>query len=774
MKINSTNQVAAGETLYSEGTENGLAYMVLKGKVELFNRGMCISSGVGTLLGAEQLNGGEDICSVRIAEDASVYAISADSDKALNSLFSANRDYCGIAVYNHARILYELVKKYNALVDCASKIYNDTKSFYDRYIRFSSRLSAKAVPMPEIVQLKAWEPETVPNTEGAAVKYELLKIPLDTVKAFFGPGMMLAREAITEMIRLEQEFFEAGAQISDYIASLYMLLVGDYDYSLYRNILGLAIDAAPGEADMDELMKMADTCLTYPDLISELIVRGTSRIWMFDINEIRGLKDIVLKGEDFRTNDTNDAENTAVSADVAEALSSLNDSFGQIVSFGNYPDAATAEFNGLLEAFEALRDKGSTDDDVRKMKKSIAEHYYALYQKVFLRSMNEPNVPKAVDLFLNYGYVSEKLLTDDQLKELVSIGKNTTCEPCVVYTMRQWLNEIYNGRKIPSRNDLGQDYADVLREMRKSGSIDEVQEKELLENKEKRVEHEIKSVMTHSCMIVNGQILSFVPILYSDAFVGTVAKTYISAAKLNEAFKQLTEIDYSVFYRETLFVDAKNGIEREYEMKEVLPVFILYPVAGQNIIMWQEITGRKRDTEGRFFAPSFSWVAIKDMMIKAFGQFRWSLCKTIQGTNWNNIQVRSLTSEYSDYIQFYKKNHDLSEERKEKVKMQIQKGRGNLREIFTLDYEIWMKVESTGAIKLNKVARDLLATYCPFSAQIKQGLLRQVTFEDAFARNDRERSKKVHELELRYRALENKGVVLPEQLMNTLKFYRDM
>ena len=38
--------------------------------------------------------------------------------------------------------------------------------------------------------------------------------------------------------------------------------------------------------------------------------------------------------------------------------------------------------------------------------------------------------------------------------------------------------------------------------------------------------------------------------------------------------------------------------------------------------------------------------------------------------------------------------------------MQIQKGRNNSREIFLIDYEAWVKSESNGSMKMNKVARE--------------------------------------------------------------------
>ena len=75
--------------------------------------------------------------------------------------------------------------------------------------------------------------------------------------------------------------------------------------------------------------------------------------------------------------------------------------------------------------------------------------------------------------------------------------------------------------------------------------------------------------------------------------------------------------------------------------------------------------------------PIFLDTDVDAAMVKLFGRFRWELCRTIQGTAWNNIQVKSLTSEYSDFVQFYRKNRELSDDKKDKLKMQIQKCRNN-------------------------------------------------------------------------------------------------
>ncbi|MBD5451315.1 MAG: hypothetical protein HDR25_01610 [Lachnospiraceae bacterium] len=141
---------------------------------------------------------------------------------------------------------------------------------------------------------------------------------------------------------------------------------------------------------------------------------------------------------------------------------------------------------------------------------------------------------------------------------------------------------------------------------------------------------------------------------------------------------------------------------------------------------------------------------------------------------WNDVKVKSLTSEYMDYIQFYRKNRDLSDEAREKVKLQIQKARNNSREIFLLDYEAWIKNEANGSMKMNKVARELLATYCPFEKSLRTKLNAQRPYEVAQARSMRNAQKKKQEFELKIKALQKVTDEIPDEMMNTYKFFAEM
>ena len=88
-------------------------------------------------------------------------------------------------------------------------------------------------------------------------------------------------------------------------------------------------------------------------------------------------------------------------------------------------------------------------------------------------------------------------------------------------------------------------------------------------------------------------------------------------------------------------------------MQNIYPDVILFPLYGINASMWQEVGGKNKATPGRFVFPILSNTNIDDMMVKMFGRFRWELCRCIQGMQWNDVKVKSLTSEYMDYIQFY-------------------------------------------------------------------------------------------------------------------------
>ena len=222
-----------------------------------------------------------------------------------------------------------------------------------------------------------------------------------------------------------------------------------------------------------------------------------------------------------------------------------------------------------------------------------------------------------------------------------------------------------------------------------------------------------------------------------------------------------------------MYTNPAIQIDREHVIKHVYPDVILAPVYGTASSMWQEITGKRRDTPGRFLFPAISENEIHKLVTKAFGRFHWEYCRCEMGAMWNNIQYKSLTSEYMDYIQYYRKNHNLSEEKREKIKSQILRARNNSREIFLSDYEMWIYSEANSAMKLNKVSRQILATYCPFNKELREALKANATFAEAMAPQQRMFHEKAREWELRIKKRENNSLEVPQEFYDTYRYYTD-
>lgn len=124
-----------------------------------------------------------------------------------------------------------------------------------------------------------------------------------------------------------------------------------------------------------------------------------------------------------------------------------------------------------------------------------------------------------------------------------------------------------------------------------------------------------------------------------------------------------------------------------------------------------------------------------------------------------------------DYIQFYKKNRDLSEDAKAKVKMQIDRKRNNIARIFEEDYHTWIKYESQGLLRLNKVARSIMFKYCPFAAPIRTNLLKHPLYSSLITAFEAERERHSRILRAHYAKICKPDQTVDSILQENLAFY---
>lgn len=467
---------------------------------------------------------------------------------------------------------------------------------------------------------------------------------------------------------------------------------------------------------------------------------------------------------------TND--NTAApSSPITDLDWDFSDSLSSLCQYSQMDNEFYNELKALIQFYIDLDDKSVSTDSVRIFRRNLSELYFELYEKVFFAYIEDSSQNKLAELFLDFGFLDHRLLTDSQIEMLAKLDSLNDCSPCKVYRMSQWLSAIYNGEKLPSKNEFDQDYIEFIRERKKNEHLSPADEAKLLNDRVEMIKFEIKNVVKYGCRIVSGNILAFTPMLSMYDFDGELDKLVLTSKAINSAVKDCLAADFSAFYREQIYSNPEKKISKEVIQLEVFPDMILFPVYGTKAVMWQDLSGKRSNTPGRFFLPSFFRGNINDTMISLIGRFRWELCKSLMGISWNNLSVPSLTSEYTDYIQFYRKNRELSSDKKEALKSQISKCRNNTREVFTSDYFAWIKYESAGAIRLNKVVRRMLSTYCPFSKDLRDKLEKMPMYEESLKRFNIQRQKKAAEISNRIRALERAGADITQEIYDTEAFY---
>ncbi len=450
------------------------------------------------------------------------------------------------------------------------------------------------------------------------------------------------------------------------------------------------------------------------------------------------------------------------------------DCLDHILTYAKYDAEEKKAASNVLKQFRSLPDMLSTEDDVRKLRRQVANVFYDVYTKAFFKSMEEDAVLSPImQMFFNFGFMDVSVLGEDNASMLFDLTERIyQCHSAHVYTIYEWLKAIYKGEKEPSKNEFDLDYAANLLEMRKAHKITKEQEKELLADQEKKIRYEIDNMFKSTNRATYGKVSTFCPVICEHDIINSLDNMLVTAKKVENALDAVREIDFSLFYREVVFSDPAHGINNAAIQKEVLPDIILMPNAGSKAMMWQETAGVKRDTPGRFIFPILTAGDIGDMMVETAGRFRWEICRKIQGMRWNDIREKSLTAEYCDYIQFYRKNHELSTDAKEKVKNSLVRAKNNYREVFTKDYQSWIKYEAVGSFRLNKVARDIIFRYCPFSKAIRDDLVANPMYHDMFARYEILNERTLHKVEnFNDKYVQNGGEMTPE-LEDNLEFYR--
>lgn len=804
-----------GELLICEGDRTSSIVLLLKGKIDvflspfddIFNNNQLLISRSCRLFTLEQntflsindvIRNGQNSFSLLARDACTLYGFPANSPAGIRNIISTQKDYSAYLVsslatlidlsYNSYQKLLPICHNINALTQNLMTYYWAIKDkFYFSYTPDIELLNSyqsiyenlkqdgyRFFPLDQDFVFTRDLADTVtdsPELDISSIEYfsRLLNVTLDNRKTFFNSDSFVCEYHI-------QKGSEVLDTIIAEIKNIFSILCKNIEllYLSPNNLLTTyGRIAADSRDDKEAALNILNILTQAIDITSQCIDKLQNEFDSFTNIDIKELSDLI-ENVKAKTAISTVSTNPADIAVGSELPSELENSLEKIMQYCSCPQDKIDSLNKRLSQFRALKDKTSADPEIRELRATIASDFFAIYDEAFKKTQADNSCPKLISMFLNFGYMDERLVTKEQAIALYRLcDKEYNCSDFNVYNTKKWLEMIYNNQKEPSINDFGQDYSDIFRDMKKRKIVTDADKPAYDRDFKAKVSFEINNMLKTNQKVCHGHMSSYFPILHKDIITRDLEKAVVTPAKLQQAINNLLAIDFSIFYREIWYKNDKKGIEKEPIMKEIRPDIIIVPTFGSRVSMWQEITGKARNTPGRFIVPAFTDENLPELMLKLIGAFRWELCRTMMGVAWNDITEKSLTSEYTDYIQFFKKNHDLTEDAKEKIKIQIQKNRNVMREIFTSDYETWINYESKGILRLNKLARSILFRYCPSPKEMRNALAKQPAFTDLLTQFNNSRAKTAKSLTGKYAKLFKNDPVDRDMELNLI-FYRDM
>ncbi len=772
--------------------------------------------------------------SIAAATDCSLFFYRADNTQSAWSIIHEQKDYGSYMINSNCNLIcssYQALKKASAFCMKVNNIYNNLTAFYMTLVEEynleaipgkltedgSSRLAFlknNSKPIPLHFSKQFIETETSENqgaseffassgaseffaSSGASEFSEfnsafsfmpetqerilyfihMYRLPVELRKTFFAADYYITASHITDASRcLEQILLKLRQSLHD-LEEKIDLLYSENKVNVYKAFLKAANEMYARGLDSSSALEASSYIYGKLREISAYIELEYWHQTGLDFNYLEYSHINSIAALEARNTDSDTLPNIANTINNTQSFpEELINSTVKILEYSEISEDKAIFFMMNLTAFRNLRDKLSNDDTSKNIRKSVADVFFDIYRAVFKKARLLNDNSRLIKMFLSYGYMDEKILNSDQVLAIYKLAgiKDETSGSNVHY-MYEWFTKIFDMEKEPSINHFGQDYYDVFRALKKRGKASDADKIAYDNDKDGRLAFEIDNMFQTNHKLCQGQLSTYFPILHSDMAPYNPIRSNVTPALIKEKLGKLLDTDYSAFYREINYRESSKGIEKELVMMSVIPDFILMPVYGSRAIMWQEIAGRVRSTPGRFLLPVFTDENLDDMLIKLVGNFRWELCRTMMGSAWNDITHSSLTSEYTDYVQFYRKNRDLSDEAKERLKALIAKHHNKMRDIFTSDYEQWINYESKGNPRLNKVARNMLFRHCPFSKGIREQLEKQPMYSDMITLLKKQKEKQVRDLDIRYKYYRkvNNGT-LDTILEGNLEFYRDL
>lgn len=773
-----TIELKKGEHLVRKGEASKEIYIVVKGSLDMMTAYNRITLESGSVVGISLGIADEYICDYVAAEDVLIASYRYESPLDYKVIFDEQPGYCYAFLHAAIKQYKIILDNYMALQDAVDELTDFIALQYSEYEFMCQQVGAEQNDA-EIEELyRVYKPEPIKEWEFGYFQ-QLCEMPEKNLKYFYADKQDLTIGVLLQIADVLRRMISNMDSMQQYVQRAKDTLICEESdlLELWRDLAIKLVYMGETTEQTDAKVKELENFLKRTGFytaeeIEDRIAYYTETDFVHYLEKHK----VVIEDEE--------NEDGEVAEELTREEVLKTDFTSYIMKYASYDDTEIQNTKQLIAEYKKIAEIQDYTPEMQKVRKMFTKVFYEIYEKAFFRAVHARSISVVMKLFFNFGVLDLQLAGTQHLDELMAVSQlldNQFIDQkerskagenfCHVYTTYQWLRAIYRGEKEPSKNEFDVDYAGHLLDQRKRKEITREEEHTLKHDQKKKVQFEIQNMFMSNNRITYGRISTFCPVLHSKDFIRSVDQLIVSDITVNAAIDNLRELDYSCFYREVFFAAPKYGIERTEIMKEVLPDVILMPNIGSKAMMWQETAGVKKDTPARFIFPVMTVSDMPDMMLETVGRYRWEICRKILGVRWNDIRDKSLTSEFYDYVQFYRKNRELSQQAKEKVKADLIHAKNNYREVFVSDYIGWMKYESQGNFRLNKVSRRIFAEYVPFQEDVRKKLEENPMYKELFARTNILNARKREKEKILFERYVAAGGVITPELRAHLEFY---
>ena len=755
--------VKAGEIFTEVGRSINKIWIIKTGKVRVECAGGSYELGSGDVIGVCEVFLEVHFLTYVAMEDTVAYIYPLVSVESVDSILNSNPDIARIFIRSCIRQITKLMYSYRTEQVRCNAIYDSLKACYNIYINLANYVGIRLERNEKIENLEAYSNHEELDFwlsgyyEGlnriyASENYKLLIAEPDISVGMLRKGCLDARKSV----QLMGDRYQFVKKCLNYY---FLEEEGGLFYKLLEVFNRFLADANIKNNFLNKMNIIVYEAAKFP-------MNPTNKL-AYKIQEcseaIKSLRTNMVSNENLTENSTE--------PDIREEL---YESLDTILDFADIAGSERRLFRININKLNSLSDKNAIDDETMALKREITAEFYQIYSEVFFKSLKKEITP-AVRMFLYFGYIDENLAGREYTKLLYKLSeelKDNVPEDTGVYTFYDWLLAIYRGDKKPCRNEFDVDFSDYVRELKNTKKITPAEADRMLEDGEAKVCYELDNIFKTANKITFGRVSTFCPVFCEENILKDLKECVVKSGSVRRKLNAVKNVDYSAFYRETLALGDGDIMSREHIHVEKLPDFILMPNAGVRGIMWQEIEGKVRTTPSRMFISILHMEDLQNTIIRMTGEFRWELCKRVQGVRWNDVTDPSLTSLYCDYVQFYRKNNLLSPEMKEKVKLSLQRCRNSFKEMFVQDYITYILYEGNGSPRLNKVARQILFEFCPPDAKGIERLSKNPTYMELIKQMQFKQEQKLQRYEGLERKLLKETGSIPLSLKNEIDFVK--